>query len=120
MRVRHLGFVLRQKPVNLGLHGGHAFELGIQDAPVLAGQRFEIGEALVQPFGGAFQRRSEGTIFLGVLVLGVFVLANIERTALGGRLSRLAFTMTVLCVAACVHYASEREHSGGRVQEPEP
>jgi hypothetical protein len=51
-----------------------------------------------------------GTVFIGALVIAVFVLARIERAALGGQLSGIAFTTTILFLAACVHHASEREH----------
>ena len=51
-----------------------------------------------------------GTVFIGAMVIAVFVLARIERAALGGQLSGIAFTMTILFLAACVHHASEREH----------
>jgi hypothetical protein len=53
-----------------------------------------------------------GTVFIGVIVIAVFVLARIERAALSGQLSSVAFTMTVLFFAACVHVTSEREHRG--------
>jgi hypothetical protein len=51
-----------------------------------------------------------GTVFIGVIVIAVFVLARIERAALTGQLSTVAFTVTILLVAACVHVTSEREH----------
>jgi hypothetical protein len=51
-----------------------------------------------------------GTVFIGAMVIAVFVLARIERAALGGQFSAIAFTTTILFLAACVHHASEREH----------
>jgi len=51
-----------------------------------------------------------GTVFLGTMVIVVFVLARIERAALGGQFSAIAFTTTILFLAACVRHASEREH----------
>ena len=51
-----------------------------------------------------------GTVFIGAMVIAVFVLARIERAALGGQLSAMAFTTAILILAACVHHASEREH----------
>jgi hypothetical protein len=51
-----------------------------------------------------------GTVFIGAMVIAVFVLARIERAALGGPLIAIAFTTTILFLAACVHLASEREH----------
>ena len=53
-----------------------------------------------------------GTVFIGALVIAVFVLARVERAALGGPFSAMAFTLTVLLVAAGVHHASERGHRG--------
>jgi hypothetical protein len=50
-----------------------------------------------------------GTVFIGAIVIAVFVLARIERAALGGPFSAIAFTAAILLLAAGVHYASERE-----------
>ena len=49
-----------------------------------------------------------GTVFIGAMVVAVFVLARIERAALAGPFSALAFTTTILALAGCVHCASER------------
>jgi hypothetical protein len=49
-----------------------------------------------------------GTVFIGAMVIAVFVLARIERAALGGQFSAIGFTTTILFLAACVHHASER------------
>jgi hypothetical protein len=51
-----------------------------------------------------------GTVFLGAIVIAVFVLARIERAALGGQFSTIAFTMVILVLAVCVRHTSEREH----------
>jgi hypothetical protein len=50
-----------------------------------------------------------GTVFLGAIVIAVFVLARIERAALGGPYSAMAFITTILLLAAGIHHASERE-----------
>jgi len=51
-----------------------------------------------------------GTVFIGPMVIAVFVFARIERAALGGQFSAVIFTAAILFLAACVHHASEREH----------
>jgi hypothetical protein len=51
-----------------------------------------------------------GTVLIGAIVIAVFVAARIERAALDGQLSTMAFTAAVLVLAASLHYASEREH----------
>jgi hypothetical protein len=51
-----------------------------------------------------------GTVFLGAIVIAVFVLARIERAALGGPVGAIGFTTAILFLAGCVHHASEREH----------
>jgi len=38
------------------------------------------------------------------MVIAVFVLARIERAALGRQVSAIAFTMTILCLAGGVHH----------------
>jgi hypothetical protein len=49
-----------------------------------------------------------GAVFIGVIVIAVFVLARIERAALSGHVSTVAFTTTILLLAAGVHHVSER------------
>jgi hypothetical protein len=58
-----------------------------------------------------------GTVFIGALVIAVFVLARVERAALGGQVSAIAFTMTILFLAGGVHHASEREHRAPSVAD---
>jgi hypothetical protein len=55
-----------------------------------------------------------GAVLIGVMVIAVFVLARIERSALSAHWSTVAFTMAILFLAACVHLASEH----GRREAP--
>jgi hypothetical protein len=53
---------------------------------------------------------TEGAVFLGALVIGVFVLARVERAALTSALAAAIFAATILLLAAGLHYSTAREH----------
>ena len=51
-----------------------------------------------------------GAVFLGAIVIFVFMLARIERVALASGLASVVFAVVILFVGMCVHGLHERDH----------
>ena len=49
-----------------------------------------------------------GVVFLGAMVISVFLLAHIEASVLAGRFVSISFTVTMVFLAACAHYFAEK------------
>jgi hypothetical protein len=55
-----------------------------------------------------------GVVLLGAMVIVVFVLAHIERSALTGWVPTIRFAVAILFVAACVRHFGEKNQVVGR------
>lgn len=56
-----------------------------------------------------------GVVFLGAMVIAVFVLAHIEASALTGRSGTISFTVTMVFLAACAHHLAEKNQRRPRL-----
>jgi hypothetical protein len=122
-----LGAMIAAAGIVLLLAPLHAAAWGTATAAAHAANGLALGWLLIETVSATVERplvttippndgmNTVGAVFLGAIVIAVFVLARIERAALGGHVGIVAFPLAVLVLAACIHYASARAHRASMV-----
>jgi hypothetical protein len=105
----------------------HAAAWGVRIASMHAVNGAALGWLLVEIACGDVERplvrtippndalNTEGAVFLGAIVMGIFILARIEHAALTSRLSSVVFPIVMLSSAMWLRHMRDRDHRAAAV-----
>jgi hypothetical protein len=75
----------------------------------------DVEQPLVRTIAPNDALNTVGAVFLGAVVIAVFIVARIERAALTGGVASVAFPLIMLSLAGWVHSIHERDHRAATV-----